>query len=178
MLAHNGQMHSITGGQLPMSQNDLFRPLRRNPVDGQHLINNPEQSIKGRLNSDGGIAMISCSTSASVTKRWRSLTRFSSKRWASVLWRCDAGGRIAHLAGSQTDSGFLWQNVFRTPCGNRSRSNSWRLLGALPFPDSANHHLAQARTAIRAGMDFFDQFQVHLITKLDPQDHDWIDDHR
>jgi hypothetical protein len=165
MLARNGQMHSIAGGELPMSQNNLFRPLRRNPVDGQHLINNPEQSIKGRLNSDGGIAMISCSTSASVTKRWRSLTRFSSKRWASVLWRCDARGELHTWRAAKLTQDFFGK-TFRTPCGNRSRLNSWRLLGALPFPDSANHHLAQVRTAIRAGMDFFDRFQVHLLTKI------------
>ncbi len=49
MLLHDREMDAITCGEMPVSQNDLFRPFYTGMVDRQHLIHNREQRVESRL---------------------------------------------------------------------------------------------------------------------------------
>ena len=55
MLLHNGEVDAITCREMPISQNDLFRPLYNGMVDRQHLIHERQQRIESRLD---GVAAI------------------------------------------------------------------------------------------------------------------------
>ena len=90
MLFHDGQVNGVAGGNLPAPQDNFFRALCDSTINSQDLIDDAEQGVERRLDGvatvDGDVGCrISCSTSASVTRRWRSLTSFSSSRCVSLL---------------------------------------------------------------------------------------------
>jgi len=43
-------MHRITGRELPVSEHNLLRTLCNGLINGEHLINHPQNGIEGRLN--------------------------------------------------------------------------------------------------------------------------------
>jgi hypothetical protein len=91
VLFHNGEVDGVAGGHPLVSQANFFRSLCHGAVDGEGLVDDAEDGVErwldGVVTVDDGVAVwrISCSTSASVTNLWRSLTSFSSRRWASLL---------------------------------------------------------------------------------------------
>src|SRR5260370_12313593 len=92
-MFHYGEMDCITRGQLYVPQYNLFGALHHNLVNGQDLIDDAQQCVEGWLDGvaplNGSVlCKISCRTSASVTRRSRSLTRFSRRPSDSPFQPC------------------------------------------------------------------------------------------
>lgn len=61
MLFHDGQMESVTRRQAPMAEDNLLGALRGGLINVQHLIDDAQQGIEGRLDGvpavDRNVAM-------------------------------------------------------------------------------------------------------------------------
>ncbi len=46
MMFHDGEVHRVASRKLTIPEDNLFRTLGNTPINAQHLIDNPEQSVK------------------------------------------------------------------------------------------------------------------------------------
>jgi len=61
MLFHDGKVYGVTSRKLPIPENNLLRTFDTCPIDGEHLVDDAEHSVKRRLDSitpvDGHVAV-------------------------------------------------------------------------------------------------------------------------
>ncbi len=57
MLLHDREMNRVAGRQTPATQDDDFGSINRTTVDGEHLVDQTQESIEGRLD---GVTAIDC----------------------------------------------------------------------------------------------------------------------